>query len=131
MELPEDIENISFSSDCAQKVYSGTTITYTMIQMAVYMGFSDIYLIGIDHTFSKIIDKEGNVKDGELTKETEHADFLGQYNMPNGSEVYKVENAYRAALSYAKCHNIAIYNATRGGKLEIFERKNFDFLFVE
>ena len=97
--------------------------------MAVYMGFDEIYLIGIDHTFSRIIDENGNVHDGKLTKGEEHASFLGNYNMPNGSEVYKVENAYRAARQYGEENNIKIYNATRGGELEIFERVTFDTLF--
>ena len=129
MELPKDMGNISFSEDWSQRVFSGTTITYTMIQMAVYMGFNEIYLIGIDHTFSRIIDENGNVHDGKLTQGEEHASFLGNYNMPNGSEVYKVENAYRAARQYGEENNIKIYNATRGGELEIFERVTFDTLF--
>ena len=31
-----------------------------------------------------------------------------------------------AARKYCDEHNVAIYNATRGGKLEVFERVNFD-----
>ena len=129
MELPKDIDNMPFSKNCEERVFSGTTITYTMIQMAAYMGFNEIYLIGIDHTFSKIIDKHGKVYSGELDKGKEHAAFLGDYDMPNGSEVYKVESAYRAAQNYCDMNNIKIYNATRGGKLEIFKRIDFDSLF--
>ena len=129
MKLPENIESISFSDDCSLEVYSGTTTTYAMIQMAAYMGFKKIYLIGIDHTFSKIIDKNGNVHDGVISKGEEHAAFLGSYNLPNGSEVYKAENAYCAARKYCEMNNIEIYNATRGGMLEIFERTDFDSLF--
>lgn len=129
MKLPENIDSISFSGDCSLEVYSGTTTTYAMIQMAAYMGFKKIYLIGIDHTFSKIIDKNGNVHDGVVSKGEEHAAFLGNYNLPNGSEVYKAENAYCAARKYCEMNNIEIYNATRGGMLEIFERTDFDSLF--
>ncbi len=31
-----------------------------------------------------------------------------------------------AAKNYADSHGIKILNATRGGKLEVFERVNFD-----
>ena len=43
----------------------------------------------------------------------------------------KTENllAYQAAREYADRHGIKIYNATRGGKLEVFERVDFDSLF--
>lgn len=36
---------------------------------------------------------------------------------------------FEKAREYADGHGIKIYNATRGGKLEVFERVNFDKLF--
>ena len=36
---------------------------------------------------------------------------------------------YMCAKEYAERHEIKIYNATRGGKLEVFERVDFDSLF--
>lgn len=36
---------------------------------------------------------------------------------------------YQAARRYAETHGIKIYNATRGGELEVFERVDFDSLF--
>ena len=38
-------------------------------------------------------------------------------------------SAYKSAKKYADAHGIKIYNATRGGKLEVFERVDFDTLF--
>ena len=45
-------EKFDFSIDCSDKVYIGYTVTYIMIQMAAYMGFKEIYLLGMDHDFS-------------------------------------------------------------------------------
>ena len=39
--------------------------------------------------------------------------------------------AYKSAKKYADSHGIRIYNATRGGKLEVFERIDFDSLFEQ
>ena len=36
---------------------------------------------------------------------------------------------YQKAKQYADAHGIKIYNATRGGKLEVFPRVDFDSLF--
>ncbi len=36
--------------------------------------------------------------------------------------------AYMSLREYAKEHGIRVLNATRGGKLEVFERVNFDKL---
>ena len=41
-----------FSSNMNKGMYEGMTITYTEIQMAVYMGFKEIYLLGVDFNYS-------------------------------------------------------------------------------
>ena len=38
---------------------------------------------------------------------------------------------YKSARKYADTHHVHIYNATRGGYLEIFDRVNFDSLFKD
>jgi hypothetical protein len=43
--------------------------------------------------------------------------------------VDKTTKAYQSAKAYADAHGIKVYNATRGGKLEVFERVDFDSLF--
>ena len=37
--------------------------------------------------------------------------------------------AYKGAKIYAEKHGITILNATRGGRLEVFDRVDFDNLF--
>ena len=49
-----------FSNDCAQIVYDGCTVTYSAIQLACYMGFKEIYLIGCDATSSGHVDEKIN-----------------------------------------------------------------------
>ena len=44
----------------------------------------------------------------------------------NIPQIYKSTLAYEAARSYAVKNQITIYNATRGGNLEVFKRINFD-----
>ena len=38
--------------------------------------------------------------------------------------------AYKSAQQYAASHGISILNATRGGKLEVFPRVNFEKLMA-
>ena len=105
-----------FSEDFSQKCYHGSTVTYCCIQMAAYMGFEEIYLLGVDFTYAKNRDQ----KYGHFYKE-EKLVALGY------SE--HVGLAYLSAYEYARSHGIRIYNATRGGSLEIFDRVDFDSLF--
>lgn len=105
---------IRFSEDIYSVVYDVSTAVYTILQLAVYMGFKEIYLLGCDCDYS------GSKKHFESEKY--------EKNVPNDVE-QKMIIAYKAAKAYADTHNIKIYNATRGGKLEVFERVDFDSLF--
>lgn len=112
-----------FSDDFSRGVFEGWSITYPAIQFAVYAGFSEIYLIGCDHNYeSSQAGGVGNhfVKDYQPKKLD-----TPQYQRD------KVELAYRSARKYCDAHGIHIYNATRGGKLEVFERVDFDSLFTK
>ena len=86
------------------------------MQFAIYMGFKEIYLIGLDTNYNNY--KNDNHFYFESPNE-KHIPFF----------VDVVFNAYQVARHYAERHGIKIYNATRGGKLEVFERVNFDDLF--
>ena len=105
-----------FSENLSQKSYVGGTIVYTCIQLAVYMGFREIYLLGVDFTGA-----------GEHGSKYNH--FYSEKELTSVSYTDQVKAAYEKARKYADEHGIKIYNATRGGNLEIFERVNFDDLF--
>ena len=104
-----------FTQDFSRKTYTGLTVTYTCMQLAAYMGFSEIYLLGVDFSYAK---------DGGVYKH-----FYGEESLASRGFHKYVENAYRSARKYAENNDIKIYNATRGGCLEIFERVDFDNLF--
>lgn len=105
-----------FSEDLSRKSYVGGTIVYTCIQLAVYMGVREICLLGVDFTGA-----------GEHGSKYNH--FYSEKELTSVSYTDQVKAAYEKAKKYADDHGIKIYNATRGGKLETFERVNFDDLF--
>ena len=121
----ESEEQFSFSADCSEHLYIGHTVTYAMLQLAVYMGFKTIYLLGIDHQYAKQfvngVEETNNVKNYSSLLEE---DDVGGFYL-----IDKTTLAYSAARKYAEGHGIKIYNATRGGKLEVFERVDFDSIF--
>jgi hypothetical protein len=124
-------KNPLFSERIERRIYEGCTVTYANIQLAVYMGFKEIYLLGVDHNYSVNRKHDGTIEKAE-TKDY----FTDKYISPN-QEFGKQLNlavleystlAYQSAREYADAHGIKIYNATRGGKLEVFERVDFDTL---
>ena len=100
-----------FGKDFARQVIDGFSITYSALQLAYYMGFSEVYLIGSDCSYDKGMhfisyNGEGNPNvDGNL-RLIQAFDWL-KNNMPKDKE-------------------FEIFNCTRGGMLEVFERKNLD-----
>lgn len=109
-----------FSEDCSKVVYEVGTVSYACIQFAVYMGIKEIYLLGMDFSIT-----------GQYKNKSNH--FIENYYSKNSDtgQFYRNEQllAFSAAKQYAEEHGIKIYNATRGGKLEVFERVDFDSLF--
>lgn len=118
-----------FSEDIPSRIYNSTTVAYTAIQLAVWMGFKEIYLIGTDHHFHTTRDRYGKIHIDTNAKDY----FADDYNKKrNGEWLPNVDAstmAFESARDYAEARGIKIYNATRGGKLEVFERRDFDGLF--
>lgn len=86
-------------------------VTGVCLQLAFYMGFSEIYLIGVDHNYSQ-------------KGQSYFAGMKG--NIPPSFNLEATNKSYKTLCDYGKSRGIKVFNATRGGKLEIFERKNFD-----
>lgn len=112
--------------DLEGRLSEGGTITYHMLQIAMYMGFSEIILLGNDFNYSYGIGPDGKYFEAPSVRDHFEGDNSKMAVMPNLHYNYL---AFESAKSYAEKHSIKIYNATRGGKLEIFERKNFDAFF--
>jgi hypothetical protein len=115
--------------------YFGMTSTYACLQWAVFMGFSEIYLYGIDHQYSVVLNDIG-----ELIFSDVENNFIKDYNKGNIIEKYfsngfyatnfdRVNEGYQSAREYCDSRGIKIRNATHGGKLDVFERVDFDTLF--
>lgn len=108
----------SFSQDISRVIRFGATVSYECMQIAAYMGFSRIYLLGVD----------GFAASGASKR---HGHFYQEQGVMSQHYDTMMHTAYRTARKYADTHGIKIYNATRGGYVEEFERVDFDKLFLE
>ena len=112
-----------FSPAIDRQIEHAGTVTCTCIQIAAYMGFSEIYLIGIDHNFRVIVDEKGNTVVDNSVKdhfcEDYEADYIKNVQPP---ELGKTTNSYINMKAYCEENGVRICNSTRGGKLEVFER---------
>lgn len=114
--------NLPFSEDASKYIQAASTVTFTMIQLAAYMGYKEIYLIGMDHTYANVTNDKGVIIQKNNVKSHVFEDEKPNEVVAN---IAYMEDAYRTARKYCEEHNIEIYNATIGGALEIFKRVNF------
>ena len=118
-----------FQRNGARQLGAGGTVTYVMIQLAFYMGFQEVYIIGKDHSFNTTASPGTSIKsDGN---DVNH--FIKGYYKPgmvwDAPHFETEELAYKYARKAFEVDGRAIKNATIGGKLEIFERVDFYSLF--
>ncbi len=111
----------NFEPDLPQVVSEGYTVTYVALQIAFYMGFKQVFLIGVDHNFAAV----GNPNETQLLtgEDMNHfsPDYFAnqQWQLPDleGSEL-----SYRIAKLNFERAGRKIYDATVGGKLTIFPK---------
>jgi len=122
-----------FSEDAAKCIYTGGTVSYLCMQLAYYMGFDEVYLIGFDHNY--VIPSDADVKGCVITSNSDdpnhfHPEYFGKGKRWNDPRLDRMELAYRRTRRVFEQNGRRIFNATAGGKLEVFQRVNYDSLFV-
>jgi len=112
-----------FARDCSVSVFQGYTVTFVALQLAFHMGFRDVALVGADHTFATKGPANQTVVSG--ARDDSHFDpnyFAGgvQWQLP---DLFQSEVAYTMARDVYSAHGGAVVNASFGGCLEVFDRR--------
>ncbi len=106
------------------------TVLSLAAEFAFHMGFKEIYLLGVDCTNPHAAG--GHFTENYTTKEIAQTDISRIKTRMNKENVtteqigeHIIDRSlvvYRLLKKYADKHGIKIYNATRGGNLEVFPR---------
>jgi hypothetical protein len=118
-----------FSVDITGRVFEGSTVTYVAIQIAYYMGFDEVILIGVDHNFST----QGQPNETVVSQGGDPNHFSPEYfgegfkwQLP---DLEASEQAYKLAKKAYREDGRRIVDATIDGKLQIFPKAHFEELF--
>ena len=121
-----------FSTDASQRLYSGQSVTIINLQLAYFMGFSEVILIGMDFSYSvpesAIVDGNRILSQGDDPNHF-HPDYFGKGKVWKDPKLDRVLANYQLAKLMYESDGRRIVNATAGGKLELFERVDFNDLF--
>jgi hypothetical protein len=125
----------SFSSDTSLWVANAATVAITGLQLAAFLGFNPIYLIGCDtsYTVPDTVSTEGTPEKLVSTQSDDPNHFSSDYF--SKGDKWLLPNVELMIQQYEKSKvildklGVCVYNATEGGNLEIFPRVNFESLF--
>ncbi len=118
-----------FKPDATHSLGSGKSVTYQVMELAFYMGFNEVYIIGKDHNFNttKAAGK-GTASDG-----TDDNHFIKGYykkgDVWSAPDLTGEEYAYSLARKAYEKDGRIIKDATIDGKLMVFEKVDFYSLF--
>ncbi len=128
-----EISGGHFSTNALLRVSSGWTVIYAQLQLAHYMGFREIVLLGLDFSFNVDTKKvETKEKGYEVALESrgERNHFHPDYRKPG--EVWAIprldmqERAFRLAKAAFEESGRVVVNASRQSKLDVFPRTTLE-----
>ena len=131
-------ERFRFSTDISNCIYGGYTVTFINFQIAYYLGFKKVYLIGMDHNYT-VPEKEVKISKNKrsapevttLTEDKNHFDptYFGKGYRWHLPDVERMEFSYHKVKKVFEEDNREVFDATVNGKLNIFKKVDYYSLF--
>lgn len=122
--------NDFFGMDPRKPVCGGGTVTYVAMQLAYYMGFREVILIGVDHNFSdRGIPNTTEVRQSEKDESHFHPSYFPKGSLWQLPDLKHSEMAYQLARKYFEADGRQIIDATIDGKCPVFKKVAFHSLF--
>lgn len=124
-----DLTKPQFSKNVEYGIYQGSTVTFVALQIAYYLGFTKVYLIGVDHSFTSKGPAHKVVT--SLGRDPNHFDpnYFGKGTKWQLPDLKASENSYRLAKKAFENDGREIVDATIGGKLKVFKKVRYKDLF--
>lgn len=118
-----------FSHDIAQGVHEGWTVTHVALQIAYYLGFKEIVIIGMDHRYKyNGAPNEAKQLDGPDPNHFS-PDYFGHGQTWDNPDLANSEASYRIARAEYERDGRRIIDATLDGACTIFEKADYRKIF--
>ena len=123
-----------FSTAIHNRAWTGGTVSYINIQLAYYMGFKTVYLVGFDHNY--IIPDSAKVSGVNIVSTEDdpnhfHPDYFGKGFSWHIPLTERMELCYIKSKYAFEQSGRTIINATKGGCLEVFPRQDFTTIIAQ
>ncbi|CAN7650851.1 DUF115 domain-containing protein [Pararhizobium sp. LjRoot255] len=126
LRLPPASDNV-FVGDITLPMRVGGTVTYSALQLAYYMGFETVIIIGMDHRFSQQgVPSTSEVRKQEIDKDHMHPNYFPKGVKWELPDLVRSEMAYAQARAAYEKAGRRIIDATVDGACTIFEKATLE-----
>jgi hypothetical protein len=119
-----------FQTDLVNPFVVGATVTYAAIQIAYYMGFQQVILVGLDHKYTEQGTPNQTETRSAVRDESHfHPDYFPkgvQWQLP---DLLRSEYDFQIARDAFEKEGREILDATIGGHCQIFKKVEYSSLF--
>jgi len=118
--------------DLTRFIFPAQSISVIALQIAIYMGFKNIYLLGCDHDYLLNMYQTRHFYSENESILASTPDYSEWKESSFGTEIdshFRLWQQYRDILKYSQERKINIWNATNGGLLDVFPRIKYESLF--
>jgi hypothetical protein len=115
-----------FITDATRGVAPCATVTVAALQLAYYMGFSTVILLGIDHRFETEGQPHERVRQDGVDPNHFRGDYFDPGTLWNLPDLRQSERGYAMAQAAFETDGRRIVNATPGTALDVFACGDLD-----
>src|SRR6185369_6375711 len=105
------------------------TVVQLAIMVAMYMGCSPIYLLGLDHDWLSHGGQHLNFYSEETPEQQPEGNLPGWTYRTMMEAMLTMWDIYEMLLRISNAEGIEIINATQGGFLDVFKRQRYESIF--
>lgn len=118
-----------FSTAADRGIWAGATVTFAALQLAFYMGFEEVILLGVDHSFGYEGRPNDVVESAGPDLNHFHPQYFGKGFRWQLPDLETSERAYELARGAYERAGRRVLDATVDGRLEVFPKVEFTSLF--
>jgi hypothetical protein len=127
-------ENPEFSKDVTRVIYTGQTVTYLNLQLAFYMGFRRIFIVGLDFSYS--VPRGARIAGNSIDQDEDdlnhfHPSYFGKGKQWHFPKLDSCLSSYSIARQVFESDGREIIDLTIDGKLNVFPNRSVDELIPE
>lgn len=117
-----------FSTDPTRGVWEGATVTYVALQLAYFMGFEQVILVGVDHVFETTGPPHTVLTSQGPDRDHFSPEYFGRGTRWQLPDLEVSKQAYELARRTFHAAGREILDATVGGRLKVFPKIRLESL---